>query len=576
MSEMTDPPARPTLKAPLEGFAKPAFRVGLTVALFLALFPPAIYFLLEYGRVTEQVATEARAQANLASRVVARNPAGWTVAADSLVEAMVDVRHPAHQSQVEAVGGGLIMTTGSPQPWPSVAATADFLSRGSAVGAVTVNASIRREIGEALLISLGSGLLGLLIFFPFYRLHLASLRKASSVLARSEERFRVLAMISSDWVWEQDADFRFTDMSSGLMRAGLINTSTLGKTRWELPILFAENDWVAHKADLNAHRPFSDLEYPIKTEEGAIHWFSISGAPTFDAAGKFTGYRGAGRDITRAKAAEAELREHRDHLQELVDARTADLVHAKETAERASRAKSEFLSNMSHELRTPLHGILSGARLGGDKVGKADEARLREYFRIIHESGSRLLILLNDLLDLSKLEAGRMVMHRQAMDLEVLVRRIALELHAVFEMRNLQLRIEVSGDMQINGDIERIGQVVRNLLSNASKYSPLGGTITLLLDKASLGPDAVPAVRLRVEDQGPGIPEGELESIFEKFVQSSQTMTGAGGTGLGLAICHEIVTQHCGMIYAENRAAGGACLTALLPAQNLDSYEINH
>lgn len=571
MTEKIDTFGRTNLEAPLEGLAKPAFRVGLTVALFLALFPPAIYFMIEYGRVSEQVVTEARAQANLASRVVSKDPQGWTSSAELLIEALIDVRHPSHQTRVQTVAGESIVVTGSDQSWPIVSATAEFLSRGTPVGAVTVNASIQGEIVEVLLVSLASGLLGILIFFPFYRLHLGSLRKASSVLAKSEERFRTLAMISSDWVWEQDANFRFIEMSSGLMRAGQSNTSTLGKTRWELPILLDEDDWAGHKADLAAHKPFSDLEYQMRTEDGRVRWFSIAGAPTFDAQGRFAGYRGTGRDITRAKAAEAELREHRDHLQDLVDARTADLVHAKEAAERANRAKSEFLSNMSHELRTPLHGILSGARLGADKVGKIDEARLREYFRIIHESGTRLLTLLNDLLDLSKLEAGRMVMHHHPMSFGAVVHKVGRELHAMFEINQLHVVYRVDGSMEMDGDPERIGQVVRNLLSNASKYSPPGGTITISLDTAELGPEALPAIRLRVEDEGPGIPEDELESVFEKFVQSSQTMTGAGGTGLGLAICHEIVLQHCGMIYAENRSSGGACLTVLLPAKRIDS-----
>ncbi len=422
--------------------------------------------------------------------------------------------------------------------------------------------------GNAWAMVLFGGLVGLGVYLPLYRLHRKTLRRANAVIARSEARFRDLATLSSDWVWEQDANFRFCDMSSGLMRAGLSNVSTLGKTRWELPILLDDADWEPHKVVLAAHQPFSDFEYPIRDDLGEIRWYSVSGRPIFDADGRFTGYRGTGRDITRAKAAEAALREHRDHLQELVEARTADAVRAKEEAERANHAKSEFLSNMSHELRTPMHGILSCARLGADKVGIVESSRLRDYFRLIHESGSRLLVLLNDLLDLAKLEAGRMDIRRAPFDLAEVVRRVAHELHALYELRNLRLELHLEGDGRMLGDAERIGQVIRNLLSNASKFAPPGSEVSVRMRPETIVDShgrTVDGLHLDVEDQGAGIPEHELKKIFDKFVQSSNTAKGAGGTGLGLAICHEIVQLHWGIIAATNRPHGGACFTVLLP-----------
>lgn len=564
----------------LRDLAKPAFRVGLFLALVLALLPPSVLFLFEYGQVSEQVATEARAQANLLARVVIQAPERWTEMPDQLAAALVDVRRLSHLSEVKALNGAVLIRQGSEQAWPRIQASADFLLAGRAVGEVAVISSVRNEVLEALGISLASGLLGALLFFPLYRLHLSTLRQASSSLAESEARFRELADISSDWTWEQDADFRFVDMSSGLERATMSSASTLGKRRWELPIELPEAAWMPHQADLEARRPFSDLEYPIRTEDGQLRWFTISGRPIFNAKGVFCGYRGTGRDITRAKRAEQELRKHRDHLQDLVAEKTADLVKAKENAERANRAKSEFLSNMSHELRTPMHGILSCARLGNDKVGKAQPEKIREYFGLIRESAMRLLTLLNDLLDLAKLEAGRMEMHWRRFDLDEEVRKAGRELEALLEFRQLQLSYRVDGNSEMEGDATRIAQLAGNLFSNAAKFSPPGGVIDVTISGSELLIDGqqYPAVLLTVDDQGPGIPEAELELIFDKFVQSSKTANGSGGTGLGLAICQEIVRAHCGIIRAENRDVGGASFTVLLPRNGraLASKEIVH
>jgi PAS domain S-box-containing protein len=547
--------------------ARSAFHAGLLAALILAVMPPLSYFLLEYGRVSGQMTTEARAQANLATRFIAKMPDSWQWAPGELLEAIADVTDPEHQTRIGTTAGLSIATVGDDPPWPDIAGQAEIVVAGRIVGVVSVRGTLREEILYTLLASLASGTLGLLIFFPLYRLHLSSLKQANLALARSEARFRELATLSSDWLWEQDADLRFCDMSSGLIRAGMSNRNTLGKTRWELPILLGDDEWAAHKAVLAGHQAFSDFEYPVRVDDGNLHWYSVSGNPMFDEAGSFTGYRGTGRDITRAKAAEAALREHGDHLQELVDSRTADLVRAKEEAESANRAKSEFLSNMSHELRTPMHGILSCARLGGDKVGKVGEERLRDYFRLIHESGQRLLLLLNDLLDLAKLEAGKMELHPVEFNLGEAVNRVIHELHALFELRELRLALRVESNDRVQGDPERLAQVVRNLLSNAAKFAPQGSEVIVRLqaDTLQLADGPVAALRLTVEDQGSGIPEADLTRIFEKFIQGSTTNKGAGGTGLGLAICREIIQRHCGMISAHNRPEGGACFTVVIP-----------
>ncbi|MBB4014747.1 PAS domain S-box protein [Niveibacterium umoris] len=278
----------------------------------------------------------------------------------------------------------------------------------------------------------------------------------------------------------------------------------------------------------------------------------------------------ARRSELARRSAETELAQHRDRLAELVRDQTADLIAAKEVAEAASEAKGMFLANMSHELRTPLHAVISFARLGETKVGRAAEDRLREYFQRISSSGERLLALLNDLLDLAKLEAGRMQIDTRACDLAELVGDALQEFEAWFAAKRLQVGLDVEvRPARAWADPVRFGQVLRNLLSNATKFTAEGHAITLTVAAAHLhgsGGAEVAAIEVRVSDQGVGIPEDELETVFDKFVQSSKTHTGAGGTGLGLAICREIIAAHGGVIFARNNPAGGACFVVRLPA----------
>ena len=276
-------------------------------------------------------------------------------------------------------------------------------------------------------------------------------------------------------------------------------------------------------------------------------------------------------DVTEVKRSEMELRQHRDHLQELVDARTRELREAVEAAQRASQAKSEFLANMSHELRTPMHAVLSFAQLGAERarVGDADVARLEQYFARIQQSGTRLLTLLDDLLDLAKLEAGRMHYELDVHDPAALAAAVVQELTPLADAAQVQLGLEARGPVPaLLCDALRLSQVLRNLVGNAIKFSRAGGRVCIELALGAPPPArlAVPqALLLRVLDQGIGIPDGEHDRIFDKFTQSSRTRSKAGGTGLGLPICREIVQAHAGAIWAENRRGAGACFTVALP-----------
>jgi PAS domain S-box-containing protein len=272
------------------------------------------------------------------------------------------------------------------------------------------------------------------------------------------------------------------------------------------------------------------------------------------------------KDITQQKQAEETIRQHTELLEATVQARTIELQAAKEAAEAANQIKSEFLANMSHELRTPLHGILSFASFGLLKAATAPPEKIHEYFQHIDQSGQVLLSLLNNLLDLAKLEAGRMTFEWQPTDLRLLLERVADEFSSLISERHLTVTCHTPDvPTEVSVDPEKMMQVLRNLVSNAVKFSPPDGRIDLRLECREQ------SLVVTIADQGVGIAEEELDAIFDKFVQSRRTKTGAGGTGLGLAICREIVTAHHGRVWAQNRPEGGALFTVELPLAREES-----
>ncbi len=236
---------------------------------------------------------------------------------------------------------------------------------------------------------------------------------------------------------------------------------------------------------------------------------------------------------------------------------------ARDAAEEASRSKNEFVANISHELRTPLQSILGFSELGLER--STEHARLNMMFGDIHAAGQRMLSLVNDLLDVAKIESTVGSIQLQRTDLRPLVRAVAAELAPQMAAARLHLQQQL-GDTPLVARVDppRLQQVVRNVLANAIRFSPPGSTVLL----AGSGGHDQP-VRLSVTDSGPGIPPAELEKIFEAFVQSSLTKDGSGGTGLGLAISRKIVHAHGGEIRAENNAQGGASFHIQLPASGV-------
>jgi PAS domain S-box-containing protein len=232
---------------------------------------------------------------------------------------------------------------------------------------------------------------------------------------------------------------------------------------------------------------------------------------------------------------------------------------ARDAAEEASRAKSEFVANISHELRTPLQAILGFSELGYTRG--LDNPRLAGMFNDIHNSGQRMLALVNDLLDVSKIESAVGTFDLERCDLRTLVNAVLRELAPLVGKRRLRLSVALPEQpLRVKVDPLRMQQAIRNVVANAIKFSPEGGQLEVQAAEAADG-----EVWLTVADRGPGIPPAEIETIFDAFVQSSKTKDGSGGTGLGLAICRKIIDIHGGRISAENRPGGGAVFRIQLP-----------
>ena len=397
---------------------------------------------------------------------------------------------------------------------------------------------------------------------------IGSIVAATSMLRESQERLRAAQNYARIGYWELSRDGKATFWSEqmyhifGLPRAFPPGTETLRE-------IIDPNDYSAvsqafqHSiADGMEHR----VEYRIRRHnDGAKRWIECRGRPLIGKDALPDKIVGFIQDITERKQAEDELKRYRDSLEETVQQRTAELRLARDAAEAANKAKSVFLANMSHELRTPLNAILGFSsmmrrepQLTGSQVESLD---------IINRSGEHLLALINDVLEMAKIEAGRLQLEVAPFDLGDLTRDVADMMRLRAEQKGLYLQLDQTSAFPryIQGDEARLRQILVNLVGNAVKFTQEGG-VTLRL---GVKHNSRQHLLIEVEDTGPGIDPQDQERIFKPFVQLAEGAE-QKGTGLGLTITKQFVDLMNGGISVESRLGEGSLFRVDLPVELAD------
>lgn len=368
-------------------------------------------------------------------------------------------------------------------------------------------------------------------------------------LRESQQRLLDFSSTSADWFWEMDTDLRYTYVSiDDPDITGLPVAEFIGRTHREInPNRFSEQRMVAFEQTLMNRESFSEIRYSHLTADQREVHVSISGKPVYDDHGDFKGYRGGGRNIVGLVETEEALRRE------------------KERAEQASRAKSEFLAHMSHELRTPLNAILGFSDIISQQLfGPVGNESYTNYAVDIHQSGKHLLSLINDLLDLSKIEAGKFDLEEEVLMIHDIARKSERLFSQRFTQRRISYFVQIDEDAQrLYADPRALSQMFFNLLSNAEKFNENGGTIEVTVSKTDDG-----GICIQIRDTGCGFRINETETALAPFGRIENPMTKeTPGTGLGLPIVSSLIALHQGQLRIFSEIGAGTEVVLLFPPE---------
>lgn len=374
-----------------------------------------------------------------------------------------------------------------------------------------------------------------------------SLKNVERALQLSEDRFRDFAETAADWLWETDMDQRITYIGGGRLLTD--RRSVLGHTRRELIEHLGGDGAVTDRiAALMAEGlRLENLVYQVRGLDGAPVFIRLRGKPLFDGNGGIVGYRGTSADVTAQHRTAVAMRQAMEH------------------AESANRSKSEFLANMSHELRTPLNAIIGFSESLESGVFGSLPPRQHEYVRDIRASGQLLLAIINDILDIAKIEAGKAELFEDDVHVPALVEAALKLTRPQAEAQGLRVEVDLAPDLpMVRLDAQRMQQVLLNLLSNAVKFTEAPGTVSVA---ASVDGDGLVLV---VGDTGIGIADRDIPKVFAPFGQVDGHLSRRhAGTGLGLPLAKALVDLHGGTLGLDSSPGRGTVVTVRLPAARL-------
>jgi PAS domain S-box-containing protein len=381
---------------------------------------------------------------------------------------------------------------------------------------------------------------------------------AEETLRASEERFRIMADTAPVMIWMSGTDKLCT----------FFNKTWLDFTGRPLEAEFG-NGWTEgiHPEDLarclqtyvacfEARRPFG-MDYRLRRHDGQYRWIFDQGVPRFSSSGKFLGYIGSCVDVTERKQAEAE----REKL--------AEEQAARAVAEAASRSKDEFLALVSHELRSPLSAILSYAHLL--RVGPVDIDAINRAVTVIERNAKAQIQIIEDLLDSARITTGKLRIEPALIKLVPVLQAAVDTVRPAASAKGVTLVLDCEPKpTEALGDPARLQQIVSNLLTNAIKFTPEGGRVSLAMKH-----DA-DQIRIIVSDTGEGIEPGFLPFVFQRFSQADTSSARRfGGLGLGLSLVKDLVELHGGTISAQSEGVGrGATFTVTFPARHAEFVHV--